>query len=80
MDISIHIVSTTYPALFLLHVIRSASRLKGGKDGSSSLLNDLQREQVIGNEETQLADNTLDLKWQKPFTSHEEQILSAQKG
>lgn len=45
----------------------------------SSLLNDLQREQVIGNEETQLADNTLDLKWQKPFTSHEEQILSAQK-
>lgn len=53
---------------------------KGGKMAWSSLLNDLQREQVIGNEETQLADNTLDLKWQKPFTSHEEQILSAQKG
>lgn len=48
----------------------------------SSLLNDLQREQVIGKEETRytpLVDNILDLKWQKPFTSHEEQILSAQK-
>lgn len=55
---------------------------KGGKMVWSSLLNNLQREQVIGNEETrytQLVDNTLDLKWQKPFTSHEEQILSAQK-
>lgn len=55
---------------------------KGGKMAWSSLLNDLQREQVIGKEETRytpLVDNILDLKWQKPFTSHEEQILSAQK-
>ena len=54
----------------------------GGKMAWSSLLNDLQREQVIGKEETRytpLVDNILDLKWQKPFTSHEEQILSAQK-
>lgn len=55
---------------------------KGGKMGWSSLLNDLQREKVIGKEETRytpLVDNILDLKWQKPFTSREEQILSAQK-
>ena len=55
---------------------------KGGKMAWSSLLNDLQREQVIGKEETRytpLVDNILDLKWQKPSTSHEEQILSAQK-
>lgn len=55
---------------------------KGGKMAWSSLLNDLQREKVIGKEETRytpLVDNILDLKWQKPFTSPEEQILSAQK-
>lgn len=44
----------------------------------SSLLADLQERQSLEMKKPKLADNTLDLKWQKPFTSHE-QILSAQK-
>lgn len=55
---------------------------KKKKKNWSPLLCDLQREQVIGNEEAryiQLVDNTFDLKWQKSFTSHKELIPSAQK-